>query len=104
MKKLMLSIFFFLILSIAGFSQKSEVFIFDGAAIRGYDPVAYFTDNKAVKGNDQFSFEWKNAIWHFASAENLAAFKSDPQKYYYLFQNNRRVNSLILSRHFFHTS
>jgi hypothetical protein len=81
MKKLMVSIAFFLAFALTGFSQKSEVFIFEGAAIRGYDPVAYFTDNKAVKGDDHFSFEWKNAVWHFANAENLAAFKSDPQKY-----------------------
>lgn len=81
MKKLLLSLSFFLALVLSGFSQKSEVFIFEGTAIRGYDPVAYFTDNKAVKGDDRFSFEWKNAVWHFANGENLAAFKSDPQKY-----------------------
>ena len=27
----------------------------DGLAIQGYDPVAYFTDNKAVKGAAKYS-------------------------------------------------
>lgn len=31
-------------------------------AIKGYDPVAYFTDAGAVQGNPQFSATYKNAI------------------------------------------
>lgn len=50
-------------------------------AILGYDPVAYFTDNKPVKGRDEFAFEWKGAKWKFASQEHLDKFKADPQKY-----------------------
>ena len=52
-----------------------------GVAIKGYDPVAYFTDAKPVEGNSDFTFEWKDAKWRFATAEHLAAFKASPEKY-----------------------
>jgi YHS domain-containing protein len=50
-------------------------------AIRGYDPVAYFTEGKAVKGDRQLSVTWQNTEWRFASQANLTAFKADPEKY-----------------------
>jgi len=50
-------------------------------AIKGYDPVAYFTDAGAVQGNPQFSATYKNAIYHFASSENRDQFKADPQAF-----------------------
>jgi YHS domain-containing protein len=62
-------------------AQKEEVFVSNSQAIHGYDPVAYFKENKPVKGNDQFSFQWKNAKWLFSSKENMNAFSQDPEKY-----------------------
>lgn len=50
-------------------------------AIKGYDPVAYFSEGKAVQGVRQFSLHWQNTEWHFASAANLKAFEADPEKY-----------------------
>jgi YHS domain-containing protein len=50
-------------------------------AILGHDPVAYFTQNKAVKGEDRFTFQWMGANWKFASAAHREAFKADPQRY-----------------------
>ena len=50
-------------------------------AIRGYDPVAYFTDSKPVKGSDKFVHEWMGAKWKFASQDHLDKFKADPAKY-----------------------
>ncbi len=52
-----------------------------GVAIRGYDPVAYFTDGHAVKGSDEFAYEWLGAVWYFASAERREVFAADPVKY-----------------------
>ncbi len=54
---------------------------FGGVAIMGYDPVAYFTDNKAVKGSEKYSYEWLGTPWHFASREHEEMFTSDPIKY-----------------------
>ncbi len=54
---------------------------FSNKAIKGYDTVAYFTQNKAVQGSDKFSVEYKGATWLFSSAENLALFNEAPEKY-----------------------
>ena len=50
-------------------------------AISGYDPVAYFTDGRPVEGKPEFEHEWHRALWHFASAEHLALFAADPERY-----------------------
>ena len=50
-------------------------------AVSGYDPVAYFTQSRPVKGSDDFSFKYKDAKWYFSSQENLELFKSNPDKY-----------------------
>lgn len=52
-----------------------------GLALSGYDPVAYFTDGKAVPGSSEFTFEWMNARWRFASAAHRDAFRADPGRY-----------------------
>lgn len=52
-----------------------------GVIIEGYDPVAYFTDNKPVKGNPQYKETYESATYWFASAEHQALFKQDPKKY-----------------------
>ncbi|PYI84131.1 MAG: hypothetical protein DME26_13725 [Verrucomicrobia bacterium] len=53
----------------------------DGAAILGYDAVAYFTDNKAVKGNPKFESEYEGAKYYFASADHKRLFDASPAKY-----------------------
>ena len=52
-----------------------------GIAIKGYDTVAYHTEGRAVKGKNVFSFKWNDAVWHFASTENLALFAANPERY-----------------------
>lgn len=54
---------------------------FSSEAVQGHDPVAYFTEGKPVKGKSEFSTQYQGAEFKFASAENLAAFKADPEKY-----------------------
>lgn len=53
----------------------------NGVIIDGYDPVAFFTDNKPVKGDPQFSYTYEEAVYHFASQEHLDLFKANPEKY-----------------------
>ena len=53
----------------------------DGVAIRGYDPVAYFTEGKAAKGTAQFMAAHKGSTFHFSSAANRDAFIAHPAKY-----------------------
>lgn len=52
-----------------------------GVAIKGYDTVAYHTENRAVKGNSEFSYNWNDAIWYFSTAENRDMFAADPEHY-----------------------
>lgn len=54
---------------------------FGDVAIKGYDPVAYFTENKAVEGSAEFTYRWLGATWHFASAEHRDRFMKEPTRY-----------------------
>jgi YHS domain-containing protein len=53
----------------------------DRLAIKGYDPVAYFTVAKPMVGDPRFEHEWDGAVFRFASAEHLELFKADPDRY-----------------------
>jgi len=53
----------------------------DKIAVKGADVVAYFTQRRAVYGKAKFSHRWKDRVWHFSSAGNLAKFKANPVKY-----------------------
>ena len=57
------------------------VFNQGGTAIRGYDPVAYFTEGKPVEGSEEFIADHKGAQWRFASAAHRDLFAADPEKY-----------------------
>lgn len=57
------------------------IFARRGVAIGGYDPVAYFTDARPVKGKPAFKVMWKGAVWYFASARNRQTFEADPRRY-----------------------
>ncbi len=52
-----------------------------GIAIEGYDPVAYFTTNQPMKGDSDYSHEWKDATWHFSNSANRDLFIKNPEKY-----------------------
>jgi hypothetical protein len=53
----------------------------DGVAIKGYDPVAYFTMGQAVKGSEEFVHEWLETKWLFVNAEHRDLFAADPLSY-----------------------
>lgn len=55
--------------------------LFGGVAIEGYDPVAYFTEGKAMKGSEQFSYDWLGTPWHFANEKHRGMFAADPARY-----------------------
>lgn len=44
--------------------------ISSGIALQGYDPVAYFTQGKAIKGNKTFAVNAEGIIYHCSSASN----------------------------------
>ena len=52
-----------------------------GLSLRGYDAVAYFAVNNAVKGDTKYAYVWNGAKWLFSSEENMNKFKADPEAY-----------------------
>lgn len=73
----------FVALAVPASAREAEVYtgLFSSLAVGGYDAVAYFKDNRPVKGKAEFSMQYKGATWQFASAENLNAFKANPTAY-----------------------
>ena len=50
-------------------------------AVGGYDPIAYFTDGKAIEGKRDITFTWKGVTWRFASEKNRDLFTAKPEAY-----------------------
>lgn len=70
--------------SVGSAHAADEFFIADAnmnIAINGYDPVAYHTAGKPVKGDANYKYEHNDVVWKFSSAENMAAFEADPAKF-----------------------
>jgi YHS domain-containing protein len=53
----------------------------NGVILKGYDPVAYFKQKRAVKGDPKYSSSYGGATYYFASAHDKAAFDKTPAKY-----------------------
>ena len=62
-------------------ARAGEFFEKDGAALRGYDAVAYVKDGKAVKGMAEHSTEFKGSTFRFSSKANLDAFAAEPSRF-----------------------
>jgi YHS domain-containing protein len=52
-----------------------------GVALKGYDPVAYFIQKKAVMGSDKITSVADGVTYFFSSAANKAIFQKDATKY-----------------------
>ena len=52
-----------------------------GLAIEGYDPVAYFTQHKAIKGGKENAVSYQGVLYYFSSSANKELFKKNPGKY-----------------------
>jgi YHS domain-containing protein len=53
----------------------------NGVILKGYDPVAYFKQGKAVKGNPSISSTYNGATYYFASESDKADFDRNPAKF-----------------------
>jgi hypothetical protein len=56
-------------------------------ALRGYDPVAYFTIGKPTLGSAEFEYLWDEHVYRFSRAEHRDLFKADPVRYAPQFAN-----------------
>jgi YHS domain-containing protein len=72
-----------LLIAVPAMAQTKKLVNVDknGIAIKGYDPVAFFTQNKPVKGKPDFASDYNGAKYLFASAEDKATFDANPSKY-----------------------
>lgn len=80
LKQLLLAIVLVLIPNAAGFAQGNPAAP-PRVVLTGHDPVAYFTDGRPVKGSPQFSVDWDEGRYHFASARHRDMFAAEPDRY-----------------------
>ena len=52
-----------------------------GLAIGGFDPVAYFTEGKALFGLPEFELNLEGVVWRFNNEGNRGAFRKHPEVY-----------------------
>jgi YHS domain-containing protein len=75
------------IISVTAFAQdasalrKKQFNLDDEIGIEGYDPVSYFTQNKAVKGKKDFAVYHQGVTYYFSTAANKEAFLKAPASY-----------------------
>ncbi len=62
-------------------SSQDGIFVENGVALGGYDPVAYFTMDDAVPGSDQYTVESHGTVWYFVSQAHADLFAEMPEKY-----------------------
>lgn len=74
-----------LLFMFSGFSQTprkaSSLNLENKMALQGYDPVAYFKQNKAIKGKKELMADYQGAVYYFSSKENKAVFLKNPMNY-----------------------
>lgn len=85
MKRIIITIFlsfFSIALILAQGSLRKEHFnLNESVAIQGYDPVAYYSKSKAVKGIKVLSVFHEGVVYYFSTIENKDAFKKNAAKY-----------------------
>jgi YHS domain-containing protein len=82
MKKIIQSIAAFALLASSAFA--GELVNVSGAskiAVSGYDPVAFFTEAKAVNGSPFISADHRGATYFFATEEHKKLFSENPARY-----------------------
>lgn len=68
-------------LAMAATTERVVVDWHSGLAIGGYDPVAFFTNGRALPGSPDFELRYAGAIWRFHNMGNRAAFAAQPEIY-----------------------
>lgn len=62
-------------------AAQARVYMEDGIAIDGTDPLSYFTDGAPIKGSGRYIHDWMGATWQFVSAGNRDTFAKNPEAY-----------------------
>ncbi|MBV6639639.1 MAG: YHS domain-containing protein [Cyclobacteriaceae bacterium] len=72
---------FGILLMHVSWSQDKNTNIEGGMGIQGYDPVAYFTDNKALEGEKTITSTHQGVKYYFSNSKNKDLFDRNPSKY-----------------------
>ncbi len=83
---MMLSVLFLMVTAITQDNpeerKRAELFnLYNGVALEGYDPVAYFKDDEPKKGRADLSVTHRGVTCHFATDENRQEFLADQDRY-----------------------
>ena len=62
-------------------SRNKDFNLENSLAIKGYDPIAYIKENKAVKGKKDHEWNYQGITYYFSNSENATAFKKNPAAY-----------------------
>ena len=65
----------------AAITERIFTDLYSGLALFGHDPVAYFVDGRARRGEREYEVAWGNTYWHFVNKGNAAAFVDAPDVY-----------------------
>ena len=65
----------------ASTTERVVVDRFSGLALGGFDPVAYFTDARAMAGRPGYEVSEAGAVWRFRNEGNRAFFVAHPEIY-----------------------
>lgn len=81
LKTVLIAISLFLAASSVARADGPIVYAVHGAAIDGYDVVAYFHAGEPTRGTAKHHVKWRGAVWYFVSARNRETFESNPRAY-----------------------
>ncbi len=81
MKKLLLAVTLFMAVSAVAATKSLVNVDKNGVGLQGYDPVAYFTQNRPVPGSPQFQSSYNGVKYYFVSAQDKNMFDANPSKY-----------------------
>ena len=80
--QLLILSFLFTISSFSQNEKRLKIFnIENKIALKGYDPVAYFKQKKAIKGKKELSFTYEGVIYNFSTKDNKEVFTKTPAIY-----------------------
>jgi len=79
MKRLLVSCLLVCLFSSSAIAQQGRTSL--PIALKGYDVVAYFTENGARVGDARYQYPWDGSLYRFASEKHLAMFRADPERY-----------------------
>ena len=65
LKTLLIAVTMLITLNVYAKTDPIYTGLFSSVAAGGYDVVAYFPDDKAIKGDSKYSFDYMDVEWRF---------------------------------------